>query len=86
VDGYVGVRFSREINDKWNWVTRANLGAGGSDLAIGFDTTFGRELGSGQLVFGLKLLDIDYEEPSANGIPFVMDTMFIGATIGYAFD
>lgn len=85
-DGFVGVRADRAINDKWSWVTRANVGAGGSDLSFGVDTTFGRKLGPGQLVFGVKLLDVDYETPSARGIPFRVDTMFFGATIGYAFD
>ena len=85
-DGFVGVRFDREINANWSWITRANVGAGGSDLSFGVDTTFGRKLGPGQLVFGLKLLDVDYEVPSARGIPFRMDTMFLGATVGYAFD
>jgi hypothetical protein len=87
IDGFVGVRTSREIGDKWGWTMRANLGGGGSDLSIGFDVTFGRELSSGsRIVTGLKLIDIDYDEPSANGIPFRLDTMFIGATIGYQFD
>jgi hypothetical protein len=87
IDGFVGLRAEREINDNWNWTTRANIGAGGSDLTFGVGLTFGRELNSGsQFVVGLKLLDIDYEEPSAGGIPFLLDTMFLGATIGYSFD
>jgi hypothetical protein len=87
VDGFVGVRFEHEINDKWNWTTRANIGAGGSDFSLGFGTTFGRELGSGsQVVFGFKLLEVDFEKSSAHGIPLRIDTMFLGGTIGYAFD
>ncbi len=87
VDGFVGLRTVREINDKWNWTTRANIGAGGTDVTLGVDMVFGRKLASGnQFVSGFKLLDIDYEEPSANGVPFRMDLMFIGATIGYLFD
>jgi hypothetical protein len=87
IDGFVGLRTSREINDKWNWTTRANIGAGGADLTFGVDLTFGREFSSGsQFVVGFKLLDIDYEEPSASGVPFLLDTMFLGGTIGYSFD
>ena len=87
IDGFVGLRFSREINDKWNWTTRANIGAGGSDLTFGVGLTFGREFNSGsQFMVGFKVLGIDYEEPSANGIRFVLDTMLLGGTIGYAFD
>jgi len=37
-------------------------------------------------VFGLKLLDIDYQKSSVNGVPFSLDTMFLGGTIGYMFD
>jgi hypothetical protein len=87
VDGFVGVRHTRELNDKWNLTTRANIGAGGADLSYGIGLTFGRELESGsQFVAGLKLLDIDYEEASVNGIPFNLDTIFLGGTIGYMFD
>ena len=41
----------------------------------------------GQFVVGLKLLlDIDYDDTSASGRPFRLDTMFLGGTIGYRFD
>ena len=87
VDGFVGARFTREVSDAWNWTTRLNVGAGGTDFTFGFSTMFGRELGTGsRFMLGLKLLDVDYEEPAANGIPFVLDTMFFGATICYMFD
>jgi hypothetical protein len=87
VDGFVGLRNTRELNDKWNLTTRANIGAGGTDLTYQIGLTFGRELQSGsQFVAGLKLLDIDYEDASVNGIPFSLDAMFLGGTIGYMFD
>jgi hypothetical protein len=87
VDGFVGVRTSRELNDKWNFTTRANIGAGGADFTYGIELTFGRELESGsQFVAGFKLLDIDYQDSSVNGIPLSVDTMFLGGTIGYMFD
>jgi len=87
VDGFVGIRSVREINDKWNLTTRANIGAGGADFTYGVGVIFGREIGSsGQFVAGVKLLDIDYEDTTANGRPFTLDSMFVGATIGYMFD
>jgi hypothetical protein len=87
VDGFVGVRTTYELNDKWNFTTRANIGAGGSDLTYNIGLTFGRELESGsQFVAGFKLLDIDYADASVDGIPFSLDTMFLGGTIGYMFD
>jgi hypothetical protein len=87
IDGFVGIRHVRELNDKWNFTTRANIGTGGSDFTYGVGVIFGREMGtSGQFVAGLKLLDIDYEDTTANGRPFTLDTMFVGGTIGYMFD
>jgi hypothetical protein len=87
VDGFVGIRTVRELNDKWNFTTRANVGAGGTDFTYGIGLVFGRELESGsQFVAGLKLLDIDYDDTTSNGRPFSLDTMFLGATIGYMFD
>ncbi|HEY9181873.1 MAG TPA: hypothetical protein VIQ99_01660, partial [Gammaproteobacteria bacterium] len=63
VDGFVGIRSVRELGDKWNLTTRANIGAGGTDFTYGVGVIFGREIGSsGQFVAGLKLLDIDYED------------------------
>jgi hypothetical protein len=87
IDGFVGIRHVREITDKWNLTTRANIGAGGTDFTYGVGLIFGREMQSGsQFVAGLKLLDIDYEDTTANGRSFTLDTMFLGGTIGYMFD
>jgi hypothetical protein len=87
VDAFVGLRHSRKLNDKWDLTTRANIGSGGTDFTYGIGLTFGRTLSSGnQFITGLKLLDIDYQDSSVNGIPFSLDTMFIGSTIGYMFD
>jgi len=86
-DMFGGVRRTRELGSKWSLTTRANLGLGGSDLAIGFQMDFARELQRGNaFVAGFKLLDIDYEEASVRGIPFVLDTTFFGATVGFTFD
>lgn len=87
VDGFIGVRHVHEINDKWNLTTRANIGTGGADFTYGIGVVFGREMGSsGQFVVGVKLVDIDYDDTTANGRPFTLDTMFLGGTIGYMFD
>lgn len=87
IDGFVGIRNVRQLSDKWNLTTRANIGAGGTDFTYGIGVIFGRELNSGsQFVAGLKLLDIDYEDTTANGRAFTLDMMFLGGTIGYMFD
>jgi len=86
-DVFGGVRRTRELGSSWTLTTRANLGAGGSDLAVGFQMDFARELERGNaFVAGFKLLDIDYEASSVRGIPFVLDTTFFGATVGFMFD
>ena len=86
-DVFGGIRNTRALGSKWTLTTRANAGAGGADLTIGFQMDFARELERGNaIVAGFKLLDIDYEESSVRGIPFVLDTTFFGATIGFMFD
>jgi len=87
IDVFGGVRRTRELGTKWDLTTRANLGAGGSDLAIGFQMDFARKLERGNaIVAGFKLLAIDYEKASVRGIPFVLDSKFFGATVGFTFD
>jgi len=87
VDAFGGFRYTRDLGPKWSMRTRANLGAGGADLTVGFQMDFARELERGNaIVAGFKLLEIDYEESSVRGIPFVLDTTFFGATVGFTFD
>lgn len=86
-DLFGGIRNTRDLGPSWTMTTRANIGAGGADLAIGLQIDFARELSGGNaIVAGLKVLDIDYEKSSVRGIPFVLDATFLGATIGFTFD
>jgi len=85
-DGFAGFRNTRDLGQKWALTTRANIGAGGSDLAIGLQMDFARKFANGSaFVGGLKLLDVDYEKDSGS-TSFVLNTTFFGATIGYRFD
>jgi len=85
-DVFVGWRRSRDIGVNWRWVSRMNIGAGGSDFALGLQSTFLRELNSGNAVaIGLKTLTVEYEKDLVGGIPFEVDTSFAGATIGFVF-
>ena len=87
VDAFGGFRIKRELGQKWDMTTRGNIGAGGSDFSVGFQMDFARELERGNaFVAGFKLLDIDYEEDNVRGIPFVLDTTFFGATLGFMFN
>jgi hypothetical protein len=87
VDAFGGIRSTRELGDAWDMTTRVNLGAGGSDLNIGIQMDFARELeGGNAIVAGFKLIDLDYEEDNVRGIPLVVDLTFVGATFGFMFD
>ena len=46
VDAFVGFRRDRPISERWRYVARANLGAGGTDLSWAFDLDFLREFGN----------------------------------------
>lgn len=85
-DGFVGVRLHNNLGDKWSWVLRANIGAGGSDLALGMDMDFRREFSNGnQLVLGVRALDIDYGDTSG-AVRTELDMAFAGLTVGYTFN
>ena len=87
VDGFIGIRRSHAIGDKWSSTSSFNVGAGGTDFTWAFNLVYARELDSGNsFVTGFKVLDIDYEEESVGGIPFRQDLTFLGATVGYVFD
>jgi len=85
-DVFGGIRNTRELGQSWTMTTRANIGAGGTDLSIGLQLDFARELERGNaIVAGIKLLDIDYES-TVRGRAFLLDAMFLGATAGFKFD
>lgn len=87
VDAFGGFRRTRELGENWDMTTRANLGAGGSDLSIGLQMDFARELARGNaIVAGFRLIDLDYEENNVRGVPVAVDLMFLGATFGFMFD
>jgi len=86
-DGYVGVRFLRAIGSDWVWQTRLNVGAGGSHSAFGAETHIARVFSSGNaFVVGFKALGIDYSNDNAGGTPLLLDTTFLGGTIGFMFN
>ena len=85
-DGFVGARFSNSFGDKWSWVMRANVGAGGSDLALGMDLDFRREFASGNRVtVGFRALDVEHSDTSG-AASIDLDMSFSGLTFGYTFD
>ena len=86
MDGFVGARFYRSFCNKWSWVLRANVGAGGSDLALGLEMDFRHEFPSGnRFLVGFRALDIDYGDTSG-AVPTEFDMTVSGLTVGYTFD
>lgn len=85
-DGFVGVRFHHSFGNKWSWVVRANVGAGGSDLAMGLETDFRREFANGnRFLVGFRALDIEFGDTSG-AVPTELDMTVSGLTVGYTFD
>ena len=86
-DAFVGIRHQRPIGEKWRMTTDVDVGGGGSSFAYGVQLVFARKFKSGNaFVTGFKALGIDYSNASVKGIPFKVDTVFMGATVGYLFD
>lgn len=84
-DGFIGVRIDSAINEKWSWLLRGNVGAGGADLAVGLQLDLRRKYANGnELTFGLRALDVDHSDKSG-AVPIDLDMSFAGLTIGYAF-
>lgn len=85
-DGFVGARFHHSFGNQWSWVLRANVGAGGADLALGLEMDFRREFSSGnRFLVGFRALDIDYGDTSG-AVPTDLDLTVSGLTVGYTFD
>jgi len=85
-DGFTGPRFTVDISSNWTWITRANIGGGGSDFALGVDLDFRRRFENGNsLAVGFRALSVEFEKASS-AVPLVLDTTFLGLTLGYVFD
>ena len=85
-DGLIGLRYTGAAGENWNWVLRANLGAGGSDLTIGAEFDLRKTLSGGNTIsIGFKALDVDFEK-SASPAPLPVDLTLAGMTIGYTFN
>ena len=85
-DGFIGLRSEVPISENWDWLFRANVGAGGSDYAAGLQMDFRRKFKSGNsLDIGLSILDFNYAR--GTGLRSVdLDLTLEGLTIGYTFD
>jgi len=81
-DAVGGVRFGAPLNDRFSVAFRADIGAGGSDLAWHILTGVGIKLSDRFDIFGgYKVLDIDYTDGEANEL-FGMDTNMRGLIFG----
>lgn len=65
---------------------RANVGAGGSDLAMGLETDFRRESANGdRFLVGFRALYIEFGDTSG-AVPTELDMTISGLTVGYTID
>lgn len=86
-DGIVGFRWVRPLGNRWSFMARGNVGAGGSDLSWSLTPTFFRTFDNGnRLVLGVRTLDVDFDDKSQRDLPFGMDVNYSGLIIGYTFD
>ncbi len=84
-DFFVGGRFRQNINDKWSFLGRADVGAGDSDLvwnaALAFDYRFTKLLSG---FVGWKVLDYDVDRGSGANT-FKYDMRHSGPLLALAF-
>ena len=84
-DGFFGLRVFAPINDKWTFIGRGDIGAGGSDfvwnIAAIVDYRF-RDWGS--VFFGYRWLDYDYDSGSGKD-RYAYDAMQQGPLAGLSF-
>lgn len=86
-DGFVGFRYHRPLRGAWSFLARANVGAGGSDLAWSLTPMLVRDFeGGNRFILGLRRLDVDYEDETENGLAFSMDVSYSGLVVGYTFN
>jgi len=84
-DFFIGGRYVRQINDKWSFLGRADIGAGDSDLvwnvALAFDYRFTKLLSG---FVGWKILDYDVDTGSGANT-FKYDLRHSGLLFALAF-
>ncbi len=89
LDGVIGWRHKRPINDRWHLTLLGDVGAGGSDLTVQAMGLFSRQLDSGnQFSLGYRVLKVDYTDDDTEGFlrPLSLDLTFHGLIFGYVFD
>ncbi|GJL81242.1 MAG: hypothetical protein DHS20C01_08760 [marine bacterium B5-7] len=82
VDGFVGMRWSSDLNDRWGFSVRGDVGAGDSDLVWHVYTGIEYRISDrSSLVAGYRYLDTDYENDG-----FTWDIVQSGLGLGYTFN
>ncbi len=82
VDAMLGVRFIWNITDRWNFMTRGDIGVGGSELTWNIAGLFDYQPWKHvSLIFGYRYMDIDYEDGSGADL-FKYDVSMHGPLLG----
>jgi hypothetical protein len=85
-DGFLGVRYVGDINERWIWSVRADAGTGDTDFTWHGVVTFGLNLGKEldkTLFFGYRHLSYEFDAGSS-GITD-RDLEYSGAMTGFRF-
>ena len=87
VDAFIGARWKKQINQKWLFSLRGDVGAGESDFTWEVITGFRYRFRDSMAIdLGLRVLGVDYET-GTSGQPgyFKYDTTTYGPLVGFAY-
>jgi hypothetical protein len=87
-DGFVGLKTSHRLGEKWDFNFYGTVGAGGSDFPWTLQAIFGRRFSNdNRLGLGLRMWGIDYTGNKGRIAELVrIDTTFSGFVVGYEFN
>lgn len=83
VDAFIGGRVFAGFAKNWNFIVRADIGAGGSDLVWKLAGLFDyRFTNWGSVFFGYKVLDYDYDNEVSGSERYAYDGRLQGPLVG----
>jgi len=86
LDGFVGVRYGHSMGKRWDFVVRADAGAGDTELTWNAVGTVGVRFGETDrynLRFGWREMEAEIEAESDRGIDLETDLALSGPIIGF---
>ena len=85
-DAFIGGRVFAGITDNWQFIVRADIGAGGSDRMWNLVGMFDYRFTSwGSSLFGYRILDYDYDNGESGQNSYAFNGKFQGPLVGLNF-